>query len=123
MQKNIGQGAAWGLSSKLLRHSALLLAHIKHLLLKMTALEEGAQSHALFGLSYLSFMCRMKLSLEPARLEEAVTNMGRAAQHPTHQKCVPRSREFAVSFFSLLFSASCWVWQGGNNKQNMEWMS
>lgn len=84
MQKNICLGAVWGLSSKLLRHTALLLAHKKYLLLKITALEEGAESHTLFGLSYLSFMCRtgMELSLEPARVEEAFTNTGRAAEHP-----------------------------------------
>lgn len=65
MQKNIGLGAAWGLSSKLLRHTALLLARIRYLLLKITVLE-GAQSHTLFGLSYLNFMSRtgMELSLE-----------------------------------------------------------
>lgn len=106
MKKNIGLGAAWGLSSKLLRHTALLLAHIKYLLLKITALE-GAQSHTLFGLSYPSFMCRtgMELSLEPARVEEAFTNMERAAEHP----CPPDmcAQNLGVCCLILLTSVLC----------------
>lgn len=38
----------------LLEDPALLLACVKYLLLRTTAVEEGAQSHAVFGLPYLS---------------------------------------------------------------------
>lgn len=94
------------MSSKLLRHTALLLVHIKYLLLKMTALEEGAQSHTLFGLSYVTFMCRigMKLSLEPARVEEAFTNMGGAAEHPSPEMCAQSS---GICCLILLTSVLC----------------
>lgn len=68
---------------KLLEDIALLLACMKYLLLKTTALEEAAWSHTVFGFSHLSLECRTgrELSLVPDRAGETFTNRGLAAEH------------------------------------------
>lgn len=68
---------------KILEDVALLLTYVKYLLLKTTGSEEGAQSHALFVLSYLSLVCRTgrELNLAPDRVVEAFTNTVLAAEH------------------------------------------
>lgn len=68
---------------KILEDVAVLLTYVKYLLLKTTASEEGAQSHAVFDLSYLSLVCRTgrELNLVPDRVIEAFTNTVLAAEH------------------------------------------
>lgn len=75
---------------------------MKYLLLKTAALEEGAQSHTEFGLSYLCLVCRTgrELSLVPDRVGETFTNTILAAEHTPTRNAYPE--------LNSLLSHSCY---------------